>query len=201
VSVPAGSIVGLVGPNGSGKSTLLGIAAGVVAPDAGDAFVCGAVAGTVSAARSGGFVPDEPGGLDELTVGELLSLLAVLHGAAPGVGRRRGELVARFALAPLLDRRLEELSRGQRRRSSLAAVLQLETPVVLVDEATAALDDAAVEALQVTLVEAAGRGAAVLVAAHDAGFLARTADSIVELRHGVVCPVGTRRRPRDLAVV
>ena len=83
----ARTVVGLVGPNGSGKSTLLNVAAGLVAPDDGEATVAGARAGTLGGARAVAFVPDEPAGLDELTVRELLSLLAVLHRAAAGVDR------------------------------------------------------------------------------------------------------------------
>ena len=52
-----------------------------------------------------------------------------------------------FALPPLLDRQLGELSRGQRRRAALVAALQLDVPLLIVDEATATLDAAAVDAL------------------------------------------------------
>ena len=181
LAVPSGTIVGLVGPNGAGKSTLLGIAAGIVAADAGEVRVCGARVGTLVAARAVAYVPDEPTGLDELTVRELVSLLAVLHRRDGDVAERRAELVDRFALGPLADRRLSELSRGQRRRVSLVAALQLDAPLVLVDEATAALDVDAAAALRVTLLEAADRGAGVLVAAHDAAFVRDTADTVVEL--------------------
>ena len=144
-----GAVVGLVGPNGSGKSTLLNIAAGLVAPDEGEAHAAGAPCRDASrGSRAVAFVPDEPAGLDELTVRELLSLLAVLHRVDAGVvDRRRGALVEAFALPPLLDRQLGELSRGQRRRAALVAALQLDVPLLIVDEATATLDAAAVDAL------------------------------------------------------
>jgi ABC-2 type transport system ATP-binding protein len=187
--VPRGAVVGLVGPNGSGKSTLLDVAAGLVRPDAGEALVAGARAGSVPAARAVAYVPDDPAGLDELTVRELLSLLSVLHGARD-TARRPTELVERFALEALLDRRLGELSRGQRRRAALVAALQLDAALVLVDEATAALDDSSVRALIVTLAAAAARGAGILVATHDRAFVCAVADEIVELAHGtVVSPV------------
>ncbi len=186
--VPAGAVVGLVGPNGSGKSTLLGIAAGLLRPGAGEALVDGHAAGTLPAARAAAFVPDEPEGLDELTVRELLSLLAVLHDAGPRAARRRAELVEGFALVPLLDRRVGELSRGQRRRAAIVAALQLDTALVLVDEATAALDASSVDALRETLVGLAGRGAGVLLAGHDRVFIDAVADEVRELDHGAIVP-------------
>jgi ABC-type multidrug transport system ATPase subunit len=200
LSVAAGTVVGLVGPNGAGKSTLLGIVAGVVAPDAGEVLVCGARAGTLSAARAVAYVPDEPTGLDELTVRELLSLLAVLHGSRPGVARRRQELVDRFTLGVLRDRRLAELSRGQRRRVSLVAAFQLGMPLVLVDEATAALDVDAADALRVTLREAADRGAGALVAAHDPAFVRDTADAVVEVPGAPARPLRERRAGEPVPV-
>jgi ABC-type multidrug transport system ATPase subunit len=200
IQVPAGMVVGLVGANGSGKTTLLHVAAGVLAPDAGRVLVCGAPAGTHDAARSTAFVPDEPAGLDELTVAELVALVAALHGRVQGDGGRREELLGRFGLDGLRDRRLAELSRGQRRRVSTVAALQLTAPLVLVDEATAALDARSVAALALSLREAADAGAGVLVAAHDTGFLHGVADLVVELSLGSVRRPA-RRRTREPAVV
>jgi ABC-2 type transport system ATP-binding protein len=185
--VPAGAVVGLVGPNGSGKSTLLNIAAGLVAPDEGTAQAAGAPAGTITGSRAVAFVPDEPTGLDELTVSELLSLLAVLHRADAGmVDSRRGALVEAFALPPLLDRQLGELSRGQRRRAALVAALQLDVALLVVDEATATLDAAAVDALGDAIAGWARRGAGVVVASHDRTFVDAVSDEIVVLSAGEV---------------
>ena len=198
--VPAGAVVGLVGPNGSGKSTLLSIAAGLLRPDAGEALVGGHAAGTLQAARAAAFVPDEPAGLDELTVRELLSLLAVLHGAGSLAVRRRAELAEGFALVPLLDRRVGELSRGQRRRAAIVAALQLDAVLVLVDEATAALDSSSIGALREALAGVAARGAGVLLAGHDRLFIDAVADEVCELDHGAIVPSARARCREPVAV-
>ena len=142
--------------------------------------VAGLHAGSLAAARAVAFVPDEPEGLDEITVHELLVLMARLHRVETEPCRMR--LVDAFALQPLLNRRLGELSRGQRRRAALAAALQLDAPLVLVDEATAALDAASVRALRSTLARAASTGSAVVLAAHDRAFVHAVADAVIELR-------------------
>lgn len=193
-----GSVIGLVGPNGSGKSTLLRVVAGLVRPDAGVVEVGGRRAGTLDAARAAAFVPDEPDGLDEITVRELLTLIARLHrvDAEPA----RMHLVDAFVLAPLLARRLGELSRGQRRRAAIVAAFQLDAPLVLVDEATAALDSASVGALRTALARASATGSAVVLATHDRAFVEGVADEIVVLSAGRVVeerPTGGRAIERS----
>ena len=185
VLLPAGAVVGLVGPNGSGKSTLLGVVAGLVRADAGAALVAGWKAGTVEAARSLALVPDDPSGLDELSVREHAALLHALH-RTEGAGARRSELVEAFELAPLLDRSLGALSRGQRRRAALAAAFALDVPLLLVDEATTTLDQAAVAALCDAIADAAARGAGILLATHDREFVSAVCDTVLELRDGEI---------------
>jgi ABC-2 type transport system ATP-binding protein len=190
-----GSVTGLVGPNGSGKSTLLGVVAGLVRPDSGVALVAGHPAAALAAAKAVAFVPDEPSGFDEITVNELLLLLARLH-RVERAERRRTRLIEAFALAPLLGRRLGELSRGQRRRSALVAALQLDTPLLVVDEATATLDAVAVEALASAVGRAAARGGAVLLASHDEAFIRAVTDDVVTLAEGRI----VERRALDIAL-
>jgi ABC-2 type transport system ATP-binding protein len=194
--VPAGAVVALVGPNGSGKSTLIRVAAGLLAPTAGSVLVSGHAPGSREAARATALVPDDPAGLDELTVAELLSLLAALHGCVDAASRRAA-LVASFRLEPMLGRRLEHLSRGQRRRASIVAALQLETRLVLVDEATTALDADSVSALADAVADAASRGAGIVVATHDHAFVDAVADDVVSLADGVVAggAAGACREP------
>lgn len=183
--MPAGAVVGLVGPNGSGKSTLLGITAGLVRADAGEALVAGRRVGAIEAARLLALVPDDPSGLDELTVREHAALLHALHGAE-GAAARRSELVAAFELSPLLDRSLGALSRGQRRRAALAAAFALDVPLLLVDEATTALDQVAVGALCDAIADATARGAGILLATHDREFVSAVCDTVLELRTGEI---------------
>jgi ABC-2 type transport system ATP-binding protein len=184
--VRSGEVVVLVGPNGSGKTTLLHVAAGLRRPDAGGALVVGAKAGSMAARRSVALVPDEPAGLDELTVSELVRLMGALAAASSLPG---AEAVAHFDLASVCDVRLGALSRGLRRRAALAAALAAAPVLLLVDEASATLDEAAVGALVASLRRHAARGGAAVVATHDLAFARRAADRAVLLSEGAV--VGT----------
>ena len=93
-------------------------------------------------------------------------------GAARDAGGRRHE----FA-----DRRVTELSGGERSRVALARVLAVEAPVILADEPTASLDPRHQIEVMATLRRAADGGALVIVVTHDLGLAARFADSVLVL--------------------
>src|SRR6202161_2618092 len=75
LDIPAGRVAGLVGPNGAGKSTLLGLAAGLLAPSAGQVEVCGGRPGSSLAQLAKvGFVAQDTPVYASLSVGEHLKL-------------------------------------------------------------------------------------------------------------------------------
>jgi len=188
--VPAGAIVGLVGPNGSGKTTLLEAVAGLVAVDAGKIEVMGSPAGSAAARGASVLVPDEPTGLDELTVEEHIALVHALWRTGAGAVARAEALVSAFGLGPRRRQRLGTLSRGLRRQASAAAALSLAPPLVLVDEATATLDPEAVVVLGEALATLAAGGCGVLLATQDLHFAGAVCHELVLLDHGVVVDRG-----------
>ena len=190
VSVRSGAVVGLVGPNGSGKTTALHAIAGLTRLDAGSALVAGARAGTIEARRRLALIPDEPTGLDQLTVDEFLTLHHALHGAGRSDRDRAGVLIGAFGLDARRRTQLGALSRGLRRQVSLAVGLSLARPLTLIDEATAALDPEAVVVLRVAIEALAGRGCGVLVATQDLSFAEDVCDEVVLVARGRVVAGG-----------
>ena len=96
----AGTIVGIVGPNGSGKTTLLHAVAGLVALDAGTIEVAGSPAGSRLARAAAALVPDDPAGLDELTVEEHIALVHALWRPGVAAATRAEALLSAFGLGP-----------------------------------------------------------------------------------------------------
>ncbi len=184
LTVEAGSVVGLVGPNGCGKTTTLRAVLGLVEPDAGTIDVQGVRGGTLRARSLVASVPDEPSGLDELSVAELLQLTATLWRAESDFARRSELLLGVFGLRERARSQLVSLSHGQRRLVSVVAAVALDRPLLLVDEATAALDPEAVIALREVVRVAAERGAGVLVATQDLHFAELVCDSVTLLSAG-----------------
>jgi len=159
LDVAPGERVALMGRNGAGKSTLLRVAAGLLAPTRGK--VRGGRVALLLQNPGDYALRDRVG--DELPADAL---------AAAG-------------LAQVADRHPRDLSGGERQRLALALVLHGERPaVVCLDEPTRGMDRAHKDRLVALLADLAARGSAIVVATHDAEFVAATATRTVLLGDG-----------------
>jgi len=175
VDLPAGGTLLLRGPSGSGKSTWLALVAGLRTASAGQVRVAGAELGHLSPAardawraRHIGFLPQKLLLSPALSVADNLAL--VYWAAGQPVDRERiGQTLDALGVAALARRRPATLSVGQAQRVALARALLLRPPLVLADEPTASLDDAAcARALDLLRTRTQAAGAALVVATHDA---------------------------------
>jgi putative ABC transport system ATP-binding protein len=175
VSVPQGGVLLLKGPSGAGKSTWLALAAGLVAPSQGQIEVAGqALTGAAPdrwRARSIGFLPQKLHLSAALSVQDNLALAQWAAGQPEDTGQIAQALAA-LGVAELARRKPAQLSGGQAQRVALARAVLLQPQVILADEPTASLDDAAAAQAAQLLAQVAGRqGATLVVASHDARLL------------------------------
>lgn len=167
-----GDVCGVVGANGSGKSTLLALLAGVLVPDRGSITVCGQpmiprrwFTTRTDARRYVSLLPDQNEALVELTGYEFLNLQYSLRGVVPSVHEQRVE--AALGLAEFAGRRMQVMSRGQRKRVHLAGSLAGQPPVWLLDEPTNALDAQACEYLASVVAARRDAGLVTVAVTHD----------------------------------
>ncbi|MFN4115914.1 MAG: ATP-binding cassette domain-containing protein [Inhella sp.] len=165
----------LRGASGSGKSSLIALLAGLRQPSSGEIWLAGRRMDCLPpAARDHwrgevlGLLPQRLHLADGLSLRDNLLLPFVAVGeAAPA---QRIELLAeRLGLKALLDRPPHQFSGGQAQRAALARALVRQPRLLLLDEPSSSLDDAATEALLGLVVElVAEQGVGLLVATHDA---------------------------------
>ena len=192
----AGEVLALVGPNGAGKSTLLSVLSGDLAPSAGAVEIAGRAIGDykhLELARERAVLTQENQLSFPFTVGEV-----VLMGRSPWARTASldeddeavAEAMAATDVVHLSPRRFTSLSGGEKARASLARVLAQRTPVVLLDEPTAALDLRHQEDVMRIVRDLATAGTAVLVVIHDLSLAAAHADRIAVIAEGTVVAAG-----------
>lgn len=141
--VRRGTIFGLLGPNGAGKTTTLRILTTLARPSSGRASVCGhdVVRSPLDVRRHIGVVIQEQAAELLLSVRDNLLTFARFHRlAGSGVRARADEVLARFGLDELADRKVQDLSGGARRRVQVAKMFLVDVPVVFLDEFSTGMD-------------------------------------------------------------
>jgi cobalamin transport system ATP-binding protein len=200
LAVWPGRFVGLLGPNGSGKSTLLRLAAGLLHPQQGSVRLEGRALGSLGRteiARQVAVVPQQPLMPEAFTGWDI-----VVAGRTPHQGILRGtspldEAIVQRALAlvdatHLIDRRVGEVSGGERQRLLLARALAQEPTILLLDEPTAHLDlPHQLTILDLVLRLARESDLAILGVFHDLNLAAAYCDELSLMRDGRILVHGT----------
>src|SRR5690606_6448983 len=169
MNVPAGAIVGIIGPNGAGKSTLFKLIAGKEQPDSGTVDI-GQTVKMAFVDQHRDDLSDEKtvwedisGGLDMITVGKFTMASRAYAGRFNFNGQDQ-------------QKKVGNLSGGERGRLHLAKTLIQGGNVLMLDEPSNDLDVETLRALEDALLEYAGT---VMVISHDRWFLDRIATHIL----------------------
>jgi len=192
LALSSGHLVALVGPNGAGKTTLLRALAGLV-PSEGAIEVGGAALSSLTLrerARRFAYLPQGHVVHWPLPARDIVALGRYPHGTTDParLTPKDTEAVLRAMQATdvmeFSERRVTELSGGERSRVALARVLAVEAPVILADEPTASLDPRHQFDVMKSLRASADKGVLVIVVTHDLGLAARFADTVLVLSDG-----------------
>ena len=176
LGVGAGEVIGVVGRNGDGKTTLLRVLTGDLAPDSGRV--------TISNSASIGVLTQHQAGSPGETIRQVVLDGAADHTYAARADRR--EIVEALLAGVDLDRPIETLSGGERRRVGLVEVLLGDHDLIVLDEPTNHLDVEAIAFLASHLRSRTAAGLAMLVVSHDRWFLDAVCTRIWEVHDGVV---------------
>jgi len=148
LSIPAGSVLGIVGESGCGKSTLARLILGLLPPSGGDVLVDGRRLAEMDRRQRARLIQpvfqDPFASLNPRhTIGDIVALPLMAQGRLPRdrIATEVNEMLARVGLiADVAGRLPHELSGGQRQRVAIARALILRPRIVICDEPTSSLD-------------------------------------------------------------
>jgi len=193
-AVRRGEIFGYLGPNGAGKTTTINILCGLIPRDAGDVTIGGAdiAVDPVAVKARIGVVPDESNLYPELACRRNLEYLGELYGLSRSARRARARsLLETFDLADRSAALFRTLSRGMKRRLTVAAALVHSPEVVFLDEPTAGLDVPSARALRSLIRTINRNGATVFLTTHNLAEAEALCDRVAILIKGRIVAEGT----------
>jgi len=194
VSIRPGEIVALLGPNGAGKSTTIDMLLGLTDPDAGSVSVLGGSPAEATLAGAVGAMLQTGSLIHDLTVRELVTMVASLYPAPLPVE----EVLGLVGIDPIAERRTQKLSGGETQRVRFALALVSDPALLVLDEPTTAMDVEGRHAFWSTMREFASRGRTILFATHYLEEADANADRAVLMARGRVVADGPTNEIRAM---
>ncbi|HWE34250.1 MAG TPA: ABC transporter ATP-binding protein [Solirubrobacteraceae bacterium] len=196
LTVPQGTITGLIGPNGSGKTTVFNMITGFVVPDSGEInyqgssiagrspghiYQCG-IGRTFQMARIFGRLTAVENLLVPVRRKGIRGFFGGFHGAAER--KAAHEMLDKLHLSHVANEPVGRLSYGQRRLVELGTLMMCRPQLVLLDEPAAGVNPAVVASLASYILALNAEGVSFLVVEHDLNFVMEICHELVVLDRG-----------------
>jgi len=197
-SIQTSEVLGIIGPNGSGKSTLLRIAAGIIKPLKGTVSLYGKDINKIKRkeiAKKIGYLPQETRSEYDYTVEELAHMGRYPHTGTFGILSSLDLEIVKKSLSStdmgeMSERRLSQLSGGEKKRAFLSSVLAQNPEILLLDEPTSSLDiHRQVQFFQL-LSRLSEQGMGIAVVTHDINFASLFCQRVIFISDGKLLSQG-----------
>lgn len=191
LSINSGECTVLTGVNGSGKTTLGKLIAGLLRQDSGKILLEGKDTSVMSLGQIGrgvGFLFQEPSRqLFAATVQEEITFPLELMGMDSGQAKQTAlKLLDRFGMSQYTHRSVARLSRGEKQRLAICALLAMKPKLLILDEPTTGLDSSCRQTLSKIMEELIESSVGILLISHDRSFTQRHANRIITMEGGKV---------------
>ena len=192
-TVNKGGIVGLLGPNGAGKTTTMRILTCYLAADSGTATIAGKNVFTQSleVRRCIGYLPENNPLYTEMGVVDYLGFIAqIRHIPRKKIKPQTKEMIEICGLEPVLNKKIDELSKGFRQRVGLAQAMIHNPEVLIFDEPTVGLDPNQIVEIR-ELIKRLGAEKTVILSSHILPEVSATCKQVIIMNRGRIVASGT----------
>ena len=199
-AIPKGQVTAFLGPNGAGKTTTMKILSGFLSPTSGVARIAGFDVSTdrLAAAEKLGYLPENGPLYLDMTPLALLQFFGEARGMGPARLRDRIEAVtALLALKSVLEKPIQQLSKGYRQRCGMAQALLHEPDVLIMDEPTSGLDPNQIRDVRATIREL-GKSKTILLSTHILQEVEAVADRVLFIHQGEIVFDGTPQKMKSI---
>jgi len=180
LTVPKGSVFGILGPNGSGKTTTLGMVLGVINPSAGSYHWFEGESGSSVRKRLGAIL-ESPSFYHYLTARQNLKVTAEIKGVP---SKRISAVLDRVGLLDRQNDPFKTYSLGMKQRLAIASALLSDPEVMILDEPTNGLDPTGIAEIRELMIELGNEGRTIITASHMLSEVQRICTDFAVLRKG-----------------
>lgn len=180
-----GECVALIGPNGSGKTTIIKCMLGMVVCDSGFiTFNDKNILHDCTYRQNIGYMPQIGRYPDNMTIGQVFSMMKDIRKS--GSVQLDEELIHRFGLDALMNKRMRTLSGGTRQKVSASLAFLFNPDVLILDEPTAGLDPVSAEILKDKILSEKAKGKLIIITSHVLSELDELVTHVMFMQDGKV---------------
>lgn len=197
-SIPKGHIMGLIGQNGSGKTTIFRMILGFLTPEDQGKVLWKDQPLTQEDYNTIGYLPEERGLDDKLTIEQQVLYLAQLRGMEKAVIQERlDQWMKRFNVKGEKTDKIRSLSKGNQQKVQLMASLIHEPSLIILDEPFSGLDPVNADLLKAGILYLKEKGSSIIFSSHNMANVEELCDSLVMIHYGKEILNGTIEEVRN----
>jgi ABC-2 type transport system ATP-binding protein len=192
-SVKTGEILGFLGPNGAGKTSTMKIITSYWTPTSGSIMIDGidAVNDSLKTRAKIGYLPETVPLYEDMKVSEYLKFVAEMRGlSGEKLKARIAEVVVSCGVSNVLQKPIDELSKGYRQRVGLAQAIMGNPDVLILDEPTTGLDPNQIVEIR-ELIKKIGKEKTVIFSTHILSEVSAVCDRVIIINNGKIVGEGS----------
>lgn len=187
MTIPEGSVVGLIGSNGAGKTTTIYCILGTLIPEKGEISIFGHSPQSLEARRRIGFQSEIFNTYDFLKPEKALSFYGMLAGMQnPNLNEQIENKLSRLGLAGATNQKVKSFSKGMNQRLGIAQALLHDPDLLLLDEPFTGLDPQGRREIVEIIKEEKSKGKTIFFSSHILSDIERVCDKVIMMRKGKV---------------